>query len=136
MRYNKTATRNPEATFVRFAPRGISAESLYLNKIDGWISPEECRNGSSKGLHAVNRVLIQSECSTLIESLDAPLLKIGKQTPLPLPQYKSLDYSNGFSFVLHDNIWNVTHKQSFNFDRACLRQTILFGFPSNYQMTT
>jgi len=113
--YNKTATRNPEATFVRFAPRGVSAESLYLNKVDGWISPHECRNGSSKGLHAVNRVLIQSEFSTMIESLDAPLLKIGKQTPLPLPQYKSLDYSNGVSFVLHDNIWNTNYPFWFPF---------------------
>ena len=71
---------------------------------------QECVNGSSKGLHAVSQVLIENlnhHTTLLIETFDSPLLKLGTALPFPLPQFNEINYNEGISFVLFDNIWNV-----------------------------
>jgi len=109
--FDKTPTRHPEGTFVQFTAPGFSAENVFLDKVGEWVSPSEAFQGSSKGMHAVESgvFVADGDRGMFFETLDAPLVKLGKMLPLPLPIFDEIDYSQGFSFVLHDNIWNTNY---------------------------
>jgi hypothetical protein len=118
---NKTATRLPESTSVRFAPS--SSCSWSMSKLGQVIDPSNVQQGGSKHLHAVDKV----SCGGLhIEPIDAPLVSFGTRSAFPTPISATLpNLQSAASFVLHNNLWNTNYIMWFPYTT---NQDITFRF--------
>eukprot|EP01059_Diplonema_ambulator_P010363 TRINITY_DN20385_c0_g1_i1.p1 TRINITY_DN20385_c0_g1~~TRINITY_DN20385_c0_g1_i1.p1 ORF type:complete len:771 (+),score=233.56 TRINITY_DN20385_c0_g1_i1:113-2425(+) len=118
---NKTATRLPEASYVRFAPTLQQGEYWLMDKLGSWTSPLDVLDGSSKGLHATTTGVAfgTPSQSTYIASLDSSLLRWGPGLyPFCAPMRGSIDPSQGAAYILHDNSWNTNYPYWYPFSDA------------------
>ncbi|KAI8469213.1 MAG: hypothetical protein J3K34DRAFT_459474 [Monoraphidium minutum] len=114
---NKTATRLPEATWVRFAPGlgAADADSWRLHKINASISPQEIVLNGSHSIHAVSEegATVRSPAGgevLRIRPHDAPLLALGDPRPFPNPSRRP-DMAQGVSACLHNNVWGTNYAE-------------------------
>ena len=121
---NKTATRLPEALWLRWEPAlsAVDSNSWVMSKLGSWISPLEVIRNGSMGMHAVDDggVAVRSADGAAvlsIRSLDAALVSPGSATPFPsvvtLP-----DLSKGMHFNLVNNIWGTNYVMWFPYDEV------------------
>ena len=121
---NKTATRLPEALWLRWEPAlpAVDANSWVMSKLGSWISPLEVIRNGSMGMHAVDDggVAVRSADGAAvlsIRSLDAALVSPGSATPFPsvvtLP-----DLSKGMHFNLVNNIWGTNYVMWFPYRKG------------------
>ncbi len=118
---NKTATRLPESTSVRFAPSSQCAWSM--RKLGQDLDPSKVQVGGSKHLHAVDGVW----CGGLaIEPVDAPLVSFGTRSAFPTPVSTTLpNLQSAANFVLHNNLWNTNYIMWFPY---AANQDVTFRF--------
>ena len=112
--HNKTATRLPEAMFLRFAPPllppDFQAASWSADKLGEWIDPADVVIGGAKRLHSVGSGISFAE-RIFIHPVHSPLVCFGTPTAFPTPLTKSPDWEDGASFILWDNTWNTNYPQ-------------------------
>ncbi len=104
---NKTATRLPEAAFITFRPALRDGESWEHSVLGEWSSPLDVADGACKGLHFVSEDGVRARGALQIESIDTGLLRWDAPLPFPTPLHRDVNLSQGASFCLHNNIWNV-----------------------------
>ncbi|KIZ02961.1 hypothetical protein MNEG_4996 [Monoraphidium neglectum] len=114
---NKTATRLPEALWVRFTPgRGaVDTASWRMHKIGSWIDPRDILVNGSHSIHGVSEegVTVASPDGDellRIRPHDAPLLALGEPRPFPNPT-RGPDMDQGVSACLHNNVWGTNYAE-------------------------
>lgn len=124
---DKTATRLPEAMWVRWrpGPDATDPKSWRLYKLGELVDPLDVMQNGSMALHAVddNGVIVMSNSKTRdgrqyklqIKSLDAALTCVG--WPNPLPNVRSPpEVSLGISTCLVNNIWGTNYPMWYPYD--------------------
>ncbi|KAK9917700.1 hypothetical protein WJX75_007317 [Coccomyxa subellipsoidea] len=110
---NKTATRLPEAAWVRFAPdtNAANSSSWQMFKLGRPISPLEVTYNGSYSQHAVSEegILVTGAGNNAweqlnVRTLDAALVSPGEPTPFPNVRHAP-DLTKGVAFNLANNIW-------------------------------
>ncbi|GAB4813534.1 hypothetical protein N2152v2_000580 [Parachlorella kessleri] len=112
---NKTATRLPEALWVRWRPSldSVDPTSWVLHKLGQPISPLEVILNGSHALHAVGDEGVSvrttgSKSWLSVRSLDAALVSPGSPTPFQVLSSPP-DLKQGVSFALTNNIWGTNY---------------------------
>ncbi|MEW5309692.1 MAG: hypothetical protein WDW38_001558 [Sanguina aurantia] len=116
---NKTATRLPEALWVKFKPGGhaVDSDSWVMHKLGSQISPMEVVRNGSYSQHGVQDEGVSVRAAPSeggddawevlhIRSLDAHLVSPGQATPLPNVDQVP-DLSLGMSFCLTNNVFGT-----------------------------
>lgn len=108
---NKTATRLPEAMFLRFQPPGSAAASWTADKLGHNIDLRKVVDGGSKHLHGIlsNFAMHTPSISLTVETLDAGVIAVGVPDGLPTPLDQAPDLSAGTSLMLWDNLWGTNY---------------------------
>jgi len=111
--FNKTATRIPEAFWMRVDPSG-AAGNWTIDKLGEWVDITDdyvLQNGSTH-IHAVHTSVLQiasdPDLNIRVDTLDAPLVCLGEPTPFPVP-FRPPDMSHGVSFNLYANTWGTNY---------------------------
>ncbi|KAK9815327.1 hypothetical protein WJX72_001843 [[Myrmecia] bisecta] len=114
---NKTATRLPEALWVKFAPDPalVNASSWAMYKLGRPILPANVVRNGSYSQHGVTDEGVtvtaagaQSWEKLQIKSFDAAVVSPGEATPFPNPLHPP-DMTKGMSFNLANNIWGTNY---------------------------
>lgn len=115
--FNKTATRLPEAMFLRFKPAasGDGGHTFAMEKLGEWMDPLDVVVGGAKHMHSLSRggvsfpaVASSSGSNRMnITSPDARTFCWGAPTGFPVPTDEAPDMTQGGSHVLWDNLWCV-----------------------------
>ena len=112
--YNKTATRLPEAMFLRFVPPPLapsySADAWMMRKLAEWVDPADIVTGGAKRLHSVSSGISFAN-QIFVQPIHTPLVCFGTPTSFPTPLTKEPVWADGASFILWDNIWNTNYPQ-------------------------
>jgi hypothetical protein len=125
--YNKTATRLPEALFLRFNASGAGSPTglptWAADKIGSWVDPFDVVMGGNKYHHAVGLRGVQATKpagSMRVGSLDAPLTSWGSPRLLPTPQNitTGADPSEGAAYMLVNNAWGTNYPCWYPFEDA------------------
>ena len=117
---NKTATRLPEALWLRFAPAraAVDPASWSLYKLHSPVSPLDVVRNGSQSMHGVSHEGVavsgaDGATEFAVGSLDAALVSPGAPTPFPaldpLPQQSLTDH--GVSYCLANNVWGTNYIQ-------------------------
>ena len=140
---NKTATRLPEAGWVRFTPgRGAVDPSRWrLHKVAGEIDPNDIMLNGSHSVHGLSdRGLSMISAGAVggggdngggaggrvgdarerlrVRPLDAPLFALGDAAPFPNPRPRPRAMRLGASALLHTNVWGTNYAMWFPFTLA------------------
>jgi hypothetical protein len=117
---NKTATRLPEAVWVRWAPAraAVNATGWAMYKLHSPVSPLDVARNGSHGMHAVTHEGVgvpsgDGRVELAVGSLDAALVSPGAATPFPRlegPTPAELA-DHGVSFCLANNVWGTNYPQ-------------------------
>ncbi|EIE25882.1 hypothetical protein COCSUDRAFT_46416 [Coccomyxa subellipsoidea C-169] len=115
---NKTATRLPEALWVRFTPdpQVADPDTWGMSKLGSLVSPTDIVRNGSHSMHGVDDdgVLVRglghkkSWEQLRIRTLDCALVSPGVPNPFPNPLTPS-DMTQGMSFNLANNIWGTNY---------------------------
>jgi hypothetical protein len=129
--FNKTATRLPEALFVRFNASGAGAPAglptWAADKLGGWVDPFDVVMGGNHYHHAVGRrgVLATKPApgsggnvSLMIGSPDAAISVWGHPRGLPWPTAGAAEPTEGAGYMVLDNLWGTNYPMWFPFDSA------------------
>ena len=110
-----------EALWLSFQPPASDPRGWMLNKSGADVSPFEVVSGGNRGMHAVLGGLRYNgpEGKLSIESLDAPVVALGKRMPVYFSRSQP-DLNNGFHFSLFNNGWGTNYIQWFGED-MCFR---------------
>lgn len=116
---NKTATRLPEASWLRFSTGcgAVDPSSWMLHKIGSAVSPDDLLFNGSHSIHGVSEegVTVSSpngEEMMRIRPHDAFLMALGDPKPFPNPS-KGPDMHLGVSSCLHNNVWGTNYAMWF-----------------------
>ncbi|KAF8062055.1 hypothetical protein HT031_004315 [Scenedesmus sp. PABB004] len=111
----KTATRLPEALWLRFAPGpgGADASSWRLHKLGGAVDPGAVLTNGSQSMHAVGDAGVSVRSADGREALqvlswDAPLVSPGAANPFPNGAFPP-DLGSGVAFNLANNVWGTNY---------------------------
>ncbi|GBF87719.1 hypothetical protein Rsub_00430 [Raphidocelis subcapitata] len=114
---NKTATRLPEASWLRFTPgRGAVGEGSWrMHKIGSAVDPSHIVLNGSHSIHCVSEEGVTADSPDGGERLrirphDAPLLALGEPRPFPNPN-EGPDMERGVSACLHNNVWGTNYAE-------------------------
>jgi len=113
--FSKTATRLPEAMFLRFIPSLQPREgnfSLLMYKLGERINPAEVLSGGGKHQHSISSeglVYTNGEVSLTIQFKDSPIVTFGEPNAFPTPLDTSPDFLKGLSFNLWNNLWGTNY---------------------------
>ncbi|KAK9915574.1 hypothetical protein WJX75_001002 [Coccomyxa subellipsoidea] len=115
---NKTATRMPEALWVRMRPdpQVADPDTWGMSKLGSLVSPTDVVRNGSHSMHGVDDdgVLVsglgykKSWEQLRIRTLDCALVSPGKPNPFPNVQTQP-DMTEGVSFNLANNIWGTNY---------------------------
>jgi len=120
----KTASRLPEAAWVRFAGPGRDDAQWRVEKLNSLIDPMDVLLNGSMSMHAVDSVRVavapaqeQNKQTTelRVTSLDAALACMGEPFPFPNPTKRPNIPRDGFSFNLLNSIWGTNYPQWYPF---------------------
>ena len=96
---------------VSAATVGLGCDNtLTVDRCEQWVSPLNSVDGAPHGLHGIDTGVLftQRDASLFFESLDAGLVAWGGAQPFPTPIHSQPNLTEGASFVLWDNLWNVS----------------------------
>ncbi|CAE7856399.1 unnamed protein product, partial [Symbiodinium sp. KB8] len=126
--FNKTATRLPEAFFLRFIPRacaysGGTPPFPCLSKLGSWVDPWPVPVGGATHIHGIDdrgfyyttassntsTCAAHADATLSIVPWDASLINIGTPTAYPSPLEGLPDTTEGIASLLYNNIWNTNY---------------------------
>lgn len=113
--FNKTATRIPESTSVRFVPAPVARLTPKVSKLGSWIDPATVVLNGSRHLHGLDDLggvglFGSSGLEARFVAVDSSTACVGRYpTPYPVPLDRAMDPAAGFSFNVHNNIWNTNY---------------------------
>ncbi len=115
--FGKIANRLPEAMWLTYRPKAPEPQNWMLQKVDEAVSPLEVVRGGNRHMHALaNSVQYKdSRGSFSIETLDAPVVSLGEQSPIYFSDEQP-DISQGLHFSLFNNGWGTNYIQWFGED--------------------
>lgn len=115
--FGKTANRMPEALWLSFQPLAPDPAGWRLDKCGTLISPFNVVTGGNRTMHAISSQLQYrgAEGALAIETLDAPVVAIGKRHPVRFSREQP-DPAEGFHFSLFNNGWGTNYVQWFGED--------------------
>jgi hypothetical protein len=112
---NKTATRIPEAFWLRWVPRpeSVNTSSWRMYKLGQPISPLEVLRNGSQAQHAVGDEGVSVDSADgrrrlFIRSLDAAMVSPGRPTPFPSLRDPP-ELRQGMAHCLANNIWGTNY---------------------------
>jgi len=110
--YGKTATRLPEAMWLRFNPLVPRQNGWMMDKLGELVDPLTVITNGSRHLHGIgDGISYTDETSNRflsIISFDSGLVCWGAPTPFPTPRTEP-NLNLGASFALFDNIWGTNY---------------------------
>jgi len=120
----KPANRLPEAMWLSFWPDAPMVQNWTLDKAGEVVSPFDVVRGGNRHMHALANSLKYKDArgSFSIETLDAPVVALGEQSPIYFSGAQP-DISKGIHFSLFNNGWGTNYIQWFAED-MCFRFTI------------
>lgn len=102
---NKDASRLPEAMFFNFPMQG---ENIKYQKLGQPVNPFDIVNNGSRNLSAVESVSFTSNGKRFaVTPMHSPLVSLGRGKILEFDNLYGDIEKEGFSFNLHNNIWNT-----------------------------
>eukprot|EP00053_Salpingoeca_punica_P002328 m.37251 g.37251 ORF g.37251 m.37251 type:complete len:723 (-) comp11520_c0_seq4:1207-3375(-) len=109
--FNKTATRYPEAMWLRFNPvLKTPGRGWTMDKLDSLIDPLDVMVNGSRHLHAVKTGVFHTASHFSVLTLDAPVVSWGAAFPFPTPSGDwQPDLLDGVNFCLWNNIWGTNY---------------------------
>lgn len=124
--FNKEAHRLPEASWFTIAPIVNNANLWRMDKVGTLLSPLEVVKDGNRSMHAIESKLTYrgAEGSVTIETLDAPVVSIGKPRLLQFDNTFA-DMNGGFHFNLHNNVWGTNFRMWYEEDTR-FRFTLVF----------
>jgi hypothetical protein len=105
----KPATRLPEAIWVRINPIVADVTGWRMNVLDSWVDPLDVVVNGTRTLHAVWQGVKHDAARVMITSPDAALVSPG--VPQLLSYGLQPNLSQGWSFVLQNNLWGTAFPQ-------------------------
>jgi hypothetical protein len=113
----KPATRMPEALWLTFNPKVPDQKGWIMDKSGEQVSPFDVVPGGSRHLHAVSTGFSyrDHDHSFSVETLDAPLIALGKKSPLNFSRSQP-DLSGGIHCNLFNNAWGTNYIMWFGED--------------------
>jgi hypothetical protein len=115
--FGKQSNRLPEGLWLTFQPKTDSPEGWSLDKSGQQVSPHDVVAGGNRHMHAVSPGLTYKDAkgSFAIESLDAPIVALGRRTPLYYSNDQP-DMTGGAHFSLFNNAWGTNYIMWFGED--------------------
>jgi hypothetical protein len=115
--FGKPATRMPEALWLTFNPIVANSKAWTMDKSGESISPLDVVAAGSRHLHAVSAGFANKNGgrSFAVETLDAPLIAVGKRSPLNFSREQP-DLSTGIHCSLFNNAWGTNYIMWFGED--------------------
>lgn len=115
--FDKDAHRLPEASWFTIAPIVNNANLWRMDKVGATLSPLEVVKDGNRGMHAIESKLTYrgAEGTATIETLDAPVVSIGKPRLLRFDNTFA-DMNGGFHFNLHNNVWGTNFRMWYEED--------------------
>jgi hypothetical protein len=106
--FDKPACRLPEALWLSFAPISPAPVHCWVEKLGELIDVQDVVSRGARSLHAVGRGLLMENLQYQfeIETLDAPLVTIGKQKGLDFDD-RLPNLNDGVHFNLYNNLWGT-----------------------------
>lgn len=111
----KPANRLPEALWLGFSP--VDEKVCGISKLSQWIDPANVVKKGGRKLHATDYGVRFSE--TVIETMDCPLVNIGKPALLRFDN-RPVPVNDGIFFNLYNNVWGTNFVMWYE-DDACFR---------------
>jgi hypothetical protein len=108
--FDKAAQRLPEAMWFSFLPVAPAEKGWTLTKVNESVSPFDVVEGGNRHMHAISDSISYKDArgQFSIQSLDAPLLALGKRTPLYFSnEQPKLDA--GIHFNLYNNAFGTNY---------------------------
>ena len=108
---NKAANRMPEALWLTFQP-AVEHPAWIFEKVNQPVSAMDVISGGGRAMHAISdSIACEVGKRTLsIHSLDAPVVALGKRSPLNFSKAKP-DHTKGVHFALFTNAWGTNYPQ-------------------------
>ena len=115
--FGKIANRLPEAMWLTYRPKAPEAQNWMLQKVDETVSPLQVVRGGNRHMHALANSIKYKDAqgSFSIETLDAPVVALGEQSPIYFSDEQP-DISQGLHFSLFNNGWGTNYIQWFGED--------------------
>jgi hypothetical protein len=108
--FDKLPTRMPEALWLSFRPLVANPNSCMLQKTGQTISPFDVVECGNRHLHALEDSISykDAEGGLTITTLDAPLVALGRQSPLNFARTQP-GFDAGVHFNLYNNAWGTNY---------------------------
>jgi Domain of unknown function (DUF5054) len=108
--FGKPATRMPEALWLTFAPIVEDPKGWTLDKSGETISPFEVVTSGNRHMHGLGRGFEYTASSSrfTVETLDAPVVALGRQSPLYFSNDQP-DLGQGIHSCLFNNAWGTNY---------------------------
>jgi len=116
-RFDKAATRLPEALWLTFNPLISDPSGWSMDKSGQKVSPFDVVAAGSRHLHAVTKGFGYKDAqgSLHVEPLDAPLIALGEKSPLNFSRSQP-DLDKGVHCCLFNNAWGTNYIMWFKED--------------------
>ena len=115
--FNKRSTRMPEAMWLSFHPVAPDPNAWMLEKSGQQVSPTDVVIGGNRHMHALSKGFEYKDGSgsLTVETLDAPLVALGKKSPLYFSKSQP-DLTGGVHSNLFNNAWGTNYIMWFGED--------------------
>ena len=110
----KVENRMPEAMWLSFSPANVPASRCRLQKVGETVDPFDVVRGGGRAMHAVSeeiRWTDQTDGSLALHTLDAPVIALGRRTPLNFTLDQSDIAAAGAHISLYNNAWGTNYPQ-------------------------
>jgi Domain of unknown function (DUF5054) len=126
--YNKTATRLPEALFIRFNTTNAASSRWTMDKLGSKVDPFDVVSGGNQHHHGVLNsgvTVTENGQEFSIASPNAAIAAFGKPSGFPTSTRVRPELSEGASYMLWNNLWGTNYVMWFPFivEESNLRYT-------------
>jgi hypothetical protein len=115
--FGKRANRLPEALWFSFRPKTPADGKWTLTKVQQPVLPSDVVAGGNRHMHVLSGEITyaNNENQFHVESVDAPLVSLGVQTPIYFSRSQP-DLAEALHFSLFNNGWGTNYVQWFGED--------------------
>ena len=117
---DKTPTRQPESTSLRFVPAPLVRQDVEVrvSKLSRWLDPSDVVVNGSRHLHGLDDVggvglfsaAVPSRPMARFIALDASTSCVGRYpTPYPTPMHEPFNKESGWASNIHNNLWSTNY---------------------------
>lgn len=108
--FRKPATRLPEALWLSFNPVVSDLNGWTLEKAEEAVSPLDVVKSGNRHMHALSKGFGYKDQtgSFFVETIDAPVVTLGKKSPLPFSNTQP-DLASGIHCNLFNNAWGTNY---------------------------